>query len=408
MRPLDDIVVLDLSRVLAGPYASMHLADMGARVLKIEEPGKGDDTRGFGPPFLGPPTVAGRGESTYFLSVNRGKESIAVDLKHPQGKALIRQLAQKADVVLENFRPGVLEKLGLGAAELRALNPRLIFCSISGYGHAGLAEYAQKPGYDPVAQNLGGLAGVTGPKDGAPFKAGYSIADVTAGMLAIQGILLALYARTRTGRGQTVDISLLDGQVALMAYHSTSTAATQRPPARHGNGHPNIVPFGTFAAQDGYVTIGVANDTLFGTFSKLCGMPQWLADARFATNAARVENRDAMEAALAPIVAQKTVDAWVKLLDDAGIPAGPVLNVLQTLSHPQVVARNMVVTADHPTAGTITMTGVPVKLSDTPGEARGRPPLLGEHTASALMDVLGLSEADVAQLRKDGALGKMS
>ncbi|MBI5494185.1 MAG: CoA transferase [Deltaproteobacteria bacterium] len=405
MRPLDDIVVLDLSRVLAGPYASMALADMGARILKIEEPGKGDDTRAFGPPFAGEPTLNGRGESTYFMSVNRGKESITVDMKHPRGKELIRRLAMKADVVLENFRPGVLIKLGLGPDDLRSLNPRLICCSISGYGTAGLPEYSSKPGYDPVAQGLGGLASVTGAKDGEPFKAGFSIADVTAGMLAVQGILLALYARTRTGRGQTVDISLLDGQVSLMAYHSTSTGFTQKAPTRHGNGHPNIVPFGTFKAADGYLTIGVANDGLFKTFATLCGKPQWLDDARFQTNAARVENRVAMEEEVAPIVVTRTVEAWVKLLDGAGIPAGPVLNVWQAMNHPQVRARGMVVETQHPTAGTIRMTGVPVKLSGTPGEPRGRPPLLGEHTESALRDVLGLNGSEFDELKKSGALG---
>jgi formyl-CoA transferase/CoA:oxalate CoA-transferase len=405
MRPLDDLLVLDLSRVLAGPFASMTLADMGARVLKIEEPLKGDDTRGFGPPFVGAPTVGGRGESTYFMSVNRGKESITVDLKNARGKELIRRLAAKADVVLENFRPGVLNKLGLGARDLCALNGRLIFCSISGYGNSGLPEYVQKPGYDPVAQGLGGLASVTGPSDGAPSKAGYSIADVTAGMLAVQGILLALHARHRTGRGQAVDISLLDGQVSLMAYHSTSTAATGKPPTRHGNGHPNIVPFGTFGASDGFVTIGVANDGLFKAFAPLCGRADWLADARYATNAARVENRHALEAELKPIIASRTVDAWVGLLDGVGIPAGPVLNVLQALAHPQVVARGMVVEAAHPTAGNIRMTGVPVKLSDTPGQPLGRPPLLGEHTDAALADVLGLTAEELAALHQVGALG---
>ncbi|MEW5850492.1 MAG: CoA transferase [Myxococcota bacterium] len=405
MRPLDDILVLDLSRVLAGPFASMTLADMGARVLKIEQPGKGDDTRGFGPPFVGEPTVGGRGESAYFLSVNRGKESIAVDFKHPEGLALIKQLAARADVLLENFRPGVLDKMGLGAKELCQAHPRLIYCSISGYGHAGLDEYVQKPGYDPVAQNLGGLASVTGPVDGTPFKAGYSIADITAGMLAVQGILFALYARTRTGKGQHVDISLLDGQVSLMAYHAGASGVTGKPPRRHGNGHPNIVPFGTFKASDGWVTIGVANDSLFKTFSEMCGHPEWQQDPRFKTNATRVENREAMEATLAPIIVSRTVDEWVKALDDAGIPAGPVLDVVQAMAHPQVRARQMVVETEHPTAGKLKLTGVPVKLSQTPGEAAGRPPLLGEHTDASLKNVLGLTDERLASLRKQGAIG---
>ncbi len=404
MRPLDDLVVLDLSRVLAGPFASMTLADMGARILKIEQPGSGDDTRAFGPPFVGPPTVNGRGESTYFLSVNRGKESLCIDLKHPQGKALILDLASRADVVLENFRPGVLKRLGLHADALMARNPRLIACSISGFGGFGIPGFVDKAGYDPVAQGMGGLPSVTGPADGEPSKAGYSIADVTAGMLAVQGILLALYARTRTGRGQKVDISLLDGQVSLMAYHATSTLALGKPPSRHGNGHPNIVPFGTFRAQDGFLNLGVANDSLFKAFAQLVEQPGWLADPRFATNAARVENRAVLNAEVTAVLSRQPVDAWLSRLDDAGIPAGPVLNVLQALNHPQVRARQMVVETQHPTAGTVGMTGVPVKLSDTPGEARGRPPLLGEHTDAALKSVLGLSDAQLAELRRNGAV----
>lgn len=404
MRPLDDLLVLDLSRVLAGPYASMMLADLGARVLKIEQPHKGDDTRAFGPPFVGNPTVGGKGESAYFLSINRGKESICVDLKHPDGLALILDLASKADVLMENFRPGVLNRMGLGPDQLCARFPRLIYCSISGYGHHGLPEWVDKPGYDPVAQALGGVASVTGPADGPPYKAGYSIGDITAGMIAVQGVLAALLARHRTGRGQHVDVSLLDGQVALMAYHAGAAGVTGVPPRRHGNGHPTIVPFGTFKARDGWVTIGVANDSLFKAFAQLCHRADWLTDPRFTGNAARVENRGAMEAEMAPIVASRTVEEWVTALDEAGIPGGPVLNVVQAMAHPQVVARKMVVETQHPTAGTLKLTGVPVKLSVTPGEASGRPPLLGEHTDSALMNVLGLTGEQVMELRRKGAI----
>lgn len=404
MRPLDDLLVLDLSRVLAGPYASMTLADMGARVVKVEAPGSGDDTRAFGPPFMGKPTVGGRGESTYFLSINRGKQSLCVDLKHARGKEVIRRLAMKADIMVENFRPGVLQRLGLHADALMELNPRLICCSISGYGSTGLPQFTSKPGYDPVAQGMGGLASVTGPAQGAPHKAGYSIADVTAGMLAVQGILLALYARTRTGRGQKVDISLLDGQVSLMAYHATATAALGRAPTRHGNGHPNIVPFGTFAASDGFLNIGVANDSLFRAFATLCSQPTWLEDPAFATNAARVENRTKVDAAVSGVLAAQTVDTWLTALDGAGIPAGPVLDVHQAMQHPQVLARDMVVHADHPTAGRVTMTGTPVKLSDTPGQAAGRPPLLGEHTEVVLREVLGFADAETQDLLASGAV----
>ncbi|HEX4456937.1 MAG TPA: CoA transferase [Polyangia bacterium] len=399
MLPLDDLTVFDLSRILSGPYCSMYLADFGARVIKLEHPDGGDDTRGFGPPFI-------HGESTYFMSVNRNKESVAIDFKHERGRALALQLASRCDVLLENFRPGTLAKLGLDYATLREVNPRLIYCSISGFGHTGEPEWVRRPGYDLAIQGMGGLASITGPADGPPYKVGTSIADMIAGLNAIAGILVALHARQRTGRGQHVDVSMLDGQIALLTYHAGIHFATGGVPARRGNQHPSITPYETYRASDGFVNIAVGNDAQWRALCTAVGAPlaALADDARFATNAARVGQRDALAAILEPIVAARTVDAWLALCDGAGIPCGPILNVAQALAHPQVNARAMVVPLAHPTAGDIRVTGVPVKLSETPGTVRKPPPRLGEHTRAVLAEVLGLDDAQLNQLLEEGAL----
>jgi crotonobetainyl-CoA:carnitine CoA-transferase CaiB-like acyl-CoA transferase len=398
MLPLDDLLVFDLSRVLSGPYCSMYLGDFGARVVKLEHPKGGDDTRGFGPPFLG-------GESTYFMSINRNKESIAVDLKDPRGQKLAADLAARADVLLENFRPGTLDKLGLDYATLRERNPRLIYCSVSGYGHAGRPEWVEKPGYDLVVQGMGGAASLTGEPDGPPLKFGLSIADLAAGLYAFAGILLALHARHRTGRGQHVDISMLDGQISLLTFQAGSFFATGQVPTRRGNKHPSIVPYETFRAADGYVNIACGNDALF---SALCGAVPELSplarDPRFSRNADRVAHREALAAILDPLVAAKPVAHWVELCEAAGIPAGPILSVGQALSHPQVLARDMVVPLEHPSAGPVRVTGVPVKLSETPGSVRRAAPRLGEHTRSALSELLGLDENTYESLKSAGVL----
>jgi formyl-CoA transferase/CoA:oxalate CoA-transferase len=398
MLPLDDLLVFDLSRVLSGPYCSMYLGDFGARVVKLEHPKGGDDTRGFGPPFLG-------GESTYFMSINRNKESIAVDLKDPRGRQLAADLAARADVLLENFRPGTLDKLGLDYPTLRERNPRLIYCSVSGYGHSGRPEWVEKPGYDLVVQGMGGAASLTGEPDGPPLKFGLSIADLAAGLYAFSGILLALHARHRTGRGQHVDISMLDGQISLLTFQAGSFFATGNIPSRRGNRHPSIVPYETFRASDGWVNIACGNDSLFRA---LCSAVPELAaladDPRFRNNAERVAHREALTAILDPLVASRPVAHWVELCERAGIPTGPILDVGQALSHPQVAAREMVVPLAHPTAGEVRVTGVPVRLSETPGSVRQPAPLLGQHTRPALKNLLGLDDARLAELAEAGVI----
>jgi crotonobetainyl-CoA:carnitine CoA-transferase CaiB-like acyl-CoA transferase len=398
MLPLDDLTVLDLSRILSGPYCSMYLADFGARVIKLEHPAGGDDTRGFGPPFVG-------GESTYFMSINRNKESVAIDFKHARGRELIATLAARADILLENFRPGALARLGLDYETIRTKNPRLIYCSVSGFGHTGDPDWVRRPGYDLAIQGLGGLASMTGPADGPPYKVGTSIADMIAGLYALAGILVALHARARTGRGQHVDVSMLDGQISLLTYHAGIHFATGAVPSRRGNQHPSISPYETYRARDGFVNIAVGNDAQWRLFCRAVGggLAALADDPRFATNAARVERRDQLAAILEPIVAARDVADWVALCDGAGIPAGPILDVAQALAHPQVRARNMVVPLDHPTAGPIRVTGVPLRLSDTPGAVRTPPPRLGEHTRGVLAEILQLSDAEIDALISEGA-----
>jgi crotonobetainyl-CoA:carnitine CoA-transferase CaiB-like acyl-CoA transferase len=376
----------------------MYLGDFGARVVKLEHPKGGDDTRGFGPPFL-------NGESTYFMSINRNKESIAIDLKDPRGQGIAARMAERADVLLENFRPGTLDKLGLDYQTLREKNPRLIYCSVSGYGHSGAPEWVEKPGYDLVVQGMGGAASLTGEPDGSPLKFGLSIADLAAGLYAFSGILLALHARHRTGRGQHVDISMLDGQISLLTFQAGSFFATGKVPTRRGNKHPSIVPYETFKASDGYVNIACGNDSLFRALCQSVPELNGLAgDPRFLKNSERVANRDALNAILDPLVLAKPVQHWVDLCERAGIPTGPILDVGQALAHPQVLARDMVVPLHHPTAGDIRVTGVPVKLSETPGAVRNPAPRLGEHTRSALTEILGLEESELEKLTKEGVL----
>jgi len=405
MRPLDDLLVLDLSRILSGPYCTMYLGDLGARVVKVEHPDGGDDTRAFGPPFIGTTN-----ESTYFLSVNRNKESVALDLKTEGGRALVRRLAEKADILVENFRPGTLDKLGLAYADVAKLNPRLIFASISGFGHAGDPSYSRRPGYDVVIQGLGGLQSLTGAADGPPYKVGTSIADMVSGMYALIGVLTALHARHRTGRGQHVDISMLDGQISLLSYHAGAHLNAGTRPGRKGNAHPSIAPYETFLAKDGWVNLAVGNDALWRAFAAAVGAPlaPLALDPRYVTNAARVQNRTALLELLVPAFAARTVEEWLVLCDRAGVPAGPILGVDEALAHPQVIARDMVVGVEHPTAGPIRVTGVPIRLSETPGDVRLPPPRLGEHTESALASLLGLPESELAQYRADGVFGRKS
>jgi crotonobetainyl-CoA:carnitine CoA-transferase CaiB-like acyl-CoA transferase len=388
---------LDLSRVLSGPFCTMFLADMGARVIKVERPGTGDETRGFGPPFVG-------GESTYFLSINRGKESVALDLKHPEGRALAEQLALQADVLVQNFRPGVVDRLGLDHESLSARNPGLVYASVSGFGLEGLPEFSRLPGYDIVVQGLGGIPSVTGAPDGPPSKVGTSIADLVAGFLALHGILLALYARERSGRGQHVDVSMLDGQVTLLTYLATLHWATGEVPPRLGNAHPSIAPYETFAASDGFINIAVANDAHFRGLAEVLGRPDLADDERFATNAARVGARDALKSVIDPIIATRTVEAWLEALSGAGLVCGPIHDVAAALAHPQLAARDMITEMEHPTAGLIKLLGSPWKMSGTPVGPTTPPPLLGQHTEAVLGELLGLDAARLAALREAGTI----
>ncbi|HLE43249.1 MAG TPA: CaiB/BaiF CoA-transferase family protein [Methylomirabilota bacterium] len=394
MRPLDGIRVVDLSRVLAGPYCSLLLADMGAEVVKVEEPGRGDDTRAW-PPFVG-------GEATYFMSVNRGKKSLTLNMKHAEGKGILRRLLEGADVLLENFRPGTLERLGFGYAAVRSLNPRLVYCSISGFGESG--PEAGRPGYDLIVQGESGIMDITGFPDGPPVKVGNSIADLAAGTMAAHGIVLALFARERTGQGQKVEIAMLEVMAALLTYHGQAYFATGKSPRRRGNQHPSIVPYEVFQAADGYLTVGVANNSLWSRFCQAIGRPDLTADPRFDTEARRVENRDALVPLLVAVFATAPVAHWLARLGEAGVPAGKIKEIGEVLESEHLRARGAVVSLTHPTAGPMRMVGPPIRLSGTPAEAAAPAPLLGEHTEEILGKLCGYSADAIARLRADGAV----
>ncbi|MBI2131219.1 MAG: CoA transferase, partial [Candidatus Tectomicrobia bacterium] len=355
--PLEGIRVLDLTRILAGPYCTMMLGDMGAEVIKVENPDGGDDTRAWGPPFL-------NGVSTYFISINRNKKSVTINLKNEKGKALLAGFIRASDVVVENFRPGTLEKLGFPWEEIHRLNPRAVFCSVSGFGQTGPRR--GEPGFDVVIQGEGGVMSLTGEPDGPPAKVGASVADITAGMLAANGILLALFHRERTGEGQLVYVGMLDGQVALLTYHAASFFATGRVPPRRGNKHPSITPYETYRCRDGYLNLGVGNDSLWRRFCGAMGLAGIREDPRFAANADRVGNRDALQAILDPLFAGRGLQPTLDALRKAGVPCGPINNLAQVFAEPQVLAREMVVEVDVPQAGRTKVTGVPIKLSASP------------------------------------------
>ncbi len=392
MQPLEGLTILDLTRVLSGPYCTMLLADMGARVIKIEQPGKGDDTRGFGPPFL-------HGESTYFLSVNRNKESVALDFKTAEGRQLLEQLIAKSDVLVENFRPGTLAKLGLDYATLAERHPRLVYCSISGFGQTGPRR--QEPGYDAVIQAEGGLMSLTGDGDGPPYRLGVAIADIVSGVFAAQGIGLALFARERTGRGQQVDISLLDSVAALLTYQAGIYFATGSAPPRMGNRHPTIVPYETFAASDGDLVLAIGNDAQWRRFCEIAGIEP---NERFATNRDRVTRYDELRPIVASAVRTRSRQEWLKALNDGGIPCGQVRDLGELFADPQIAARAMVAELEHETIGRLQTLGVPIKLSATPGAVKTAPPRLGQHTQNVLQHDLGLSPDDIARLRAAKAI----
>lgn len=393
-KPLDGIKVLDMTRVLAGPYCTMMLGDMGADVVKVERP-EGDDTRGYGPPFL-------NGESAYFMSINRNKRSLTLNLKHREALQVLGRLIETADVLVENFRPGTMEGFGFGYEKVQQINPRLVFCSISGFGHTG--PKSELPGYDLIIQGEGGTASLTGDPNGPPYKVGTSQADIVAGMMAFQGILLALLARVQTGRGQKIDLGMLDCQVALLTYQAGIYFATGQSPTRMGNQHPTITPYETYRCQDGYINLACGNDGMWRNFCKAAGHEDWSKDERFLTNAARVQNRRALSSLIEPIMLEKSTQEWIEVLRQVGIPCGKIQSVGEVCEDPQVLARDMVVPIEHPKAGPLRVTGVPIKLSDTPGAVVLPPPLLGEHNREVLKEWLHMSASDVEQLRQGGAV----
>ncbi|MBI5879167.1 MAG: CoA transferase [Chloroflexi bacterium] len=394
-QPLDDILVIDLTRVLAGPFCTMNLADLGAEVIKVEQPGRGDDTRQWGPPFAG-------GESAYYLSVNRNKKGITLNFAHPKARDILRALVTKADVLIENFKSGTMESWGLGYEELRKLNTGLIYCNISGYGRGGPDE--GRLGYDFVIQAEGGLMSLTGPIDGMPYRHVIAIVDITTGMYAATGIIAALRARDRSGIGQRVDLSLLESQVAWLANLGQYTLVTGQSPRKYGNAHSTVVPYEVFKCTNGYFVLACGNDGQFAKLARIVRKPELATDARFATNPSRVTNRAALFPILEDAFATFSVDDVLAQLREAGVPAGRINSLEQTLSDPQVLHREMVVEVDHPTAGKLKLLGVPYKFSETPVGVHSPPPLLGQHTAEVLRELLGYDAGTVETLRAEGVI----
>jgi crotonobetainyl-CoA:carnitine CoA-transferase CaiB-like acyl-CoA transferase len=398
---LSHLRVLDLSRVLAGPWASQALADLGADVIKIERPGTGDETRAWGPPWLRRPDGAETPESAYFASANRGKRSVALDVTRPEGQAIVRRLAERSDVLLENFKVGTLARYGLGYEDLARVNPALVYCSITGFGQTG--PYRSRPGYDFMIQAMGGLMSVTG-EPGAPMKVGVAITDLLTGMYAATAVLAALAHRDRSGRGQWIDLALLDVQVATLANQGEGFLASGRVPGRLGNAHPSIVPYQAFAAADGHVVLAVGNDGQFERLCEVAGRPDLARDPRFRTNAARVEHRAEVVAALAPLLAARTAAEWIAALEGAGVPCGPINDLAQVFADPQVRHRGLRVEAPHPVAGAVPMVASPIRLSGTPISHDVAPPTLGQHTRDVLVELLGMDDAEVVALREKGVI----
>lgn len=403
---LSHIRVLDLSRVLAGPWASQILGDLGAEVLKIERPGAGDDTRGWGPPYAEAADGSVR-EAAYFLTTNRNKSSVAIDMGTDEGAALIRRLAAESDVVIENFKVGGLKKYGLDQDSLRALNPRLIYCSITGFGQTG--PYAPRAGYDFMIQAMGGLMSVTGEPDevpgGGPVKVGVALVDVMTGLYATIGVLAALAHRERTGEGQHIDLALLDVSVATLANQAMNYLVSGKAPGRMGNAHPNIVPYQAFATQDGHLVLAIGNDEQFRRFAVEAGHPEWSTDPRFATNAQRVANRAALVPLVAGAVATRTTDDWIAALESKAVPCGPINTLDRVFADPQVQARGLARQIAHPALGSVPTVANPLNLSATPVDYARAAPRLGADTDETLGRLLGLDADALADLRKKGVIG---
>ena len=394
LPPLDGIRVVDLTRFMAGPFGTAMLGDYGADILKIEPPGEGDGARAWGPPFV-------EGESIYFLSVNRNKRSLTLNLRHPEGVALFLRMVDQADVVIENFTPGTMSRLGIGDEVLRARNPRLIYCAISGFGQTG--PYRDRPAFDLILQGMGGVMATTGEEGGAPVRVGVPIADIAGGMYAAYAIALALLARDRTGVGQSLDVSLLDAQLSWLSYYIGMYLASGEIPLRRGSAHATVVPYQAFACADGsYITLGTGNDRLFRRFAEVANV-DLADDPRFRTNPDRIRHRADLLPLLDAIFRTRPAGAWLEALRAAGVPCGPISTVDQIVRDPQVRAREMLVEIDHPSAGRITVSGLPVKCSGTPGLIRRPPPRLGEHTVEVL-GALGIPAAEIPRLRREGVI----
>ena len=400
--PLSQIRVLDLSRVLAGPWAGQNLADLGAEVIKVERPKVGDDSRAFGPPWVKDRAGRDTKDSAYFTSANRGKKSITVNISSPAGQEIVRELARSSDVLIENYKFGDLTRYGLGYDDLKAVNPRLIYCSVTGFGQTG--PYRERPGYDFMIQGMGGMMSVTGERGGEPMRAGVPVADIITGMYASIAICAALAHRAESGKGQHLDLALLDSQIALLAYQNTNYFATGTPPKRIGNLHPNIVPYQPFHTADGEVIIACGNDNLYRKLCEAAGCLELAEDPRFASNGKRVENRVELTRLLQQIFARRSTREWLQLLEAAGVPNGPINDVAQVFEEPQVRARGVRVELDHPVAGKLSTVASPMRFSATPLEHRVPPPLLGEHTDEVLRAVLGKGAPEIARLRAEGAI----
>jgi crotonobetainyl-CoA:carnitine CoA-transferase CaiB-like acyl-CoA transferase len=401
--PLQGIKVLDLSRVLAGPWSGQMLGDLGADVIKVERPGAGDDTRSWGPPWLRDQAGEPTSDAAYFFCANRNKRSLTIDISCAQGQALIRELASKADVLLENFKVGGLQQYGLDAESLLQLNPRLVYASITGFGQDG--PYAARAGYDFLIQGMGGLMSVTGrhqSEEGAgPQKVGVALTDVLTGLYTTIGVLAALAERDKTGKGQHIDVALLDVQVAALANQAANYLIGGKAPERMGNAHPNIVPYEDFPTADGDMILAIGNDGQFARFSEVAGHPEWAADARFATNRGRVENRATLLPLLRQATAFRTTREWMEALAQAGVPCGPINRIDQVFDDPQVKARQLCVKLPHPVAGEVPLVANPIRLSASPIEYRRAPPLLGQHTDEVLSDWLGLSAVELQRLKDE-------
>ncbi|KWE92212.1 CoA-transferase [Burkholderia ubonensis] len=406
MGALSHIRVLDLTRVLAGPWCAQTLADFGADVIKVERPGAGDDTRHWGPPYLKDANGADTAEAAYYLAANRNKRSVTIDIATPEGQQIVRELAAQSDVVLENYKVGQLKKYGLDYDSLRAVKPDLVYCSVTGFGQTG--PYAHRAGYDFIIQGIGGFMSITGERDGepggGPQKAGVAISDLATGLYSTIAVLAALAHRDRTGEGQYIDMALLDVQVALLANMNTNFLASGKPPVRWGNAHPNIVPYQTFQTRDGWIIVAVGNDGQFRKFVEAGGRAELADDERFATNPARVRHRETLVPILADMVRTLDKNAWIAALEAAGVPCGPINDLEEVFDDEQVVARGMQVELPHPCGANVKLVRNPIRMSATPPDARSAPPLLGAHTDAVLRELLGYDDERIAALKAKQAI----